>query len=231
MKTNPPKFAKAILQRFCNLKFLEEIEGDLNEEFQRRLEKQGVFKANLHYFLDVFHSIQLYPTKRTGHSSKPSLSMVSHNLLIIYRNFLRFKSTFLINFLGLSTGLTCLILIYLWVNDELNFDTFHEKKDRVFQVMEHRGTKGAIETNGQTSDFLADALAQEMPEIERAAVVTRPVASRPDGGAAEDDHPFVAGRRVAELYEDLEVRVAVVLGEEHGASRSHSGTGHDIAGG
>src|SRR5690242_1759871 len=119
MKTNPPKLAKAILQRFCNLKFLEEVEGDLNEEFQRRLEKQGALKARWHYFLAVLHSIQLYPPKRTGSAS--SLSLISHNLLIIYRNFLRFKSTFLINLLGLSTGLTCLVLIYLWVNDELNF--------------------------------------------------------------------------------------------------------------
>ncbi|HEY5747734.1 MAG TPA: ABC transporter permease [Chryseolinea sp.] len=174
MKTNPPKLAKAILQRFCNLKFLEEVEGDLNEEFQRRLEKQGAFKARWHYFLDVLHSIQLYPTKRTDRPSRPPFSLVSHNLLIIYRNSLRFKSTFLINLLGLSTGLTCLILIYLWVNDELNFDTFHEKNARVFQVMEHRGTEGSIATNGQTSDFLAEALAQEMPEIEHAAVVTPP---------------------------------------------------------
>jgi putative ABC transport system permease protein len=174
MKTNPPKLAKAILQRFCHIKYLEEIEGDLYEEFQRRLETQGAFKARLHYFLDVFHSIRFYPTKRTGPSSKPSFALISHNLLIIYRNFLRFKSTFLINLLGLSTGLTGLILIYLWVNDELNFDQFHEKNNSVFQVMEHRGTAGSIETNGQTADFLAEALAQEMPEIERAAVVTPP---------------------------------------------------------
>jgi ABC-type antimicrobial peptide transport system permease subunit len=172
MKTNPPKLAKAILQRFCNLKFLEEVEGDLNEEFQRRLEKQGALKARWHYFLDVLHSIQLYPTKRSG--TAPSLSLMSHHLLIIYRNFLRFKSTFLINLLGLSTGLTCLVLIYLWVNDELNFDTFHEKSDRIFQVMEHRATDGSINTSNQTADFLADALAQEMPEIEHAAVVTPP---------------------------------------------------------
>ncbi len=172
MKTNPPKLAKAILQRFCNLKFLEEVEGDLNEEFQRRLEKQGALKARWHYFLDVLHSIQLYPSKRTGSAS--SLSLISHNLLIIYRNFLRFKSTFLINLLELSTGLTCLVLIYLWVNDELNFDTFHEKSDRIFQVMEHRATDGSINTSNQTADFLADALAREMPEIEHAAVVTPP---------------------------------------------------------
>jgi putative ABC transport system permease protein len=172
MKTNPPKFAKAILHRFCHLRFLEEVEGDLNEEFQRRVEMQGSLKAKWHYYLDVLHSIQLYPPKKTGSASFAAL--VSHNLLMIYRNSLRFKSTFLINLLGLSTGLTCLILIYLWVGDELSFDRFHEKNARVFQVMENHGPEGAIQTSGQTADFLAEALARELPEVERAAVVTPP---------------------------------------------------------
>ena len=46
--------------------------------------------------------------------------MFRHNLLISYRNFLRFKSSFFINLIGLSTGLACVLLIFIWVNDELN---------------------------------------------------------------------------------------------------------------
>ena len=50
--------------------------------------------------------------------------MFRHNILITYRNFLRYKSSFLINLLGLSTGLACTLLIYLWVADELSVDKF-----------------------------------------------------------------------------------------------------------
>jgi putative ABC transport system permease protein len=100
--------------------------------------------------------------------------MLKHNLLFIYRNFKRFKSSFFINLVGLSTGLTSTILIYLWVNDELNFDKFHEKGSRIFQVMEHEKMDSGIKTTGQTTDFLAKTLADEMPEVEYATVVTPP---------------------------------------------------------
>lgn len=100
--------------------------------------------------------------------------MFKHNLLITFRNFRRFKSSFFINLIGLSTGLACTLLIYLWVNDELRFDKFHEKGDRIYQVMENKEIEGTIKTTGQTQDFLARILAEEMPEIELATVVTPP---------------------------------------------------------
>ncbi|HMQ00661.1 MAG TPA: hypothetical protein PKC24_12830, partial [Cyclobacteriaceae bacterium] len=64
--------------------------------------------------------------------------MFKHYITLIYRNILRAKSYFLINLVGLSTGLACTLLIYLWVRDELRMDKFHEKDARLFQVMEHQ---------------------------------------------------------------------------------------------
>ncbi|HEX8060548.1 MAG TPA: ABC transporter permease [Cyclobacteriaceae bacterium] len=98
--------------------------------------------------------------------------MLRHTLLLIYRHFRHFKSTFLINLVGLSTGMACVILIYLWANDELGFDRFHEKTDRLYQVMDNEMIDGAIKTTGHTYDFLANALKEEMPEVEYAAVTT-----------------------------------------------------------
>ncbi len=94
--------------------------------------------------------------------------MLQHNLLLIYRNFKRFKSTFFINLVGLSTGLTCVLLIYLWVNDEVSVDNFHEKDSRLFRVMVNNPRTEGIETSPSTQAILADALKEEMPEIEYA---------------------------------------------------------------
>ena len=44
--------------------------------------------------------------------------MIKHQLLLILRGFIRYKSTFFINLIGLSTALACTLLIYLWVSDE-----------------------------------------------------------------------------------------------------------------
>jgi len=97
--------------------------------------------------------------------------MLKHNLLIIFRNFKRNKSSFLINLIGLSTGLACALLIYLWVNDELNFDEFHEKDSQLFQVMQNVKTTKEIVTLDVTPGPLAETLAEEMSEVEYAASV------------------------------------------------------------
>jgi len=76
--------------------------------------------------------------------------MLHHNFILIYRNFKRFKSTFFINLIGLSSGLTCTMLIYLWVNDELHVDKFHDKADRLYQVMENWQEAWGINTKGGT---------------------------------------------------------------------------------
>lgn len=98
--------------------------------------------------------------------------MLRHNLLLIYRNLLRFKSTFFINLIGLSTGLACALLIYLWVNDELQVDKFHEKDSQLFQVMLNHHNTGGIETAHATPALLAEALTAEIPEIEHAVATT-----------------------------------------------------------
>lgn len=98
--------------------------------------------------------------------------MILHNFLLIYRNFKRFKSTFFINLAGLSTGLACVMFIYLWVHDELKMDKFHQNDDRLFQVMEHQQHTGDIRVTDSTPWLLAEALEEEFPEVEYAVVAT-----------------------------------------------------------
>lgn len=98
--------------------------------------------------------------------------MLRHNFLLIYRNFKRFKSTFFINLIGLSTGLACALLIFLWVNDELHVDKFHEKDSQLFQVMEHVDQASGMITRQTTAGPTAEALANEMPEVEYAVTTT-----------------------------------------------------------
>ena len=64
--------------------------------------------------------------------------MLKHAITLAVRNFRRHKSSFIINLIGLSTGLACALLIFLWVNDELKMDKFHANDDRLFRVMEHQ---------------------------------------------------------------------------------------------
>jgi putative ABC transport system permease protein len=100
--------------------------------------------------------------------------MIRHTLLLIYRSFKRFKSTFVINLIGLSTGLASVLLIYLWVNDELSVDKFHAKDSRLYQVMERWDSKDGIKTVYETAGPTVVALDEEIPGIEYIAAVAPP---------------------------------------------------------
>lgn len=60
--------------------------------------------------------------------------MIRNYFIITLRNLLRNKVYAVINIAGLAIGITCSILILLWVFDELSFDAFFPKADRLYQL-------------------------------------------------------------------------------------------------
>src|SRR5688572_32568604 len=60
--------------------------------------------------------------------------MLKNYFLVAIRNLSRSKFYSFINIAGLSIGITCSILILLWVSDETSFNTMHPKADRLYQV-------------------------------------------------------------------------------------------------
>jgi putative ABC transport system permease protein len=94
------------------------------------------------------------------------------NSLKIARRFLLRNGQFtLLNLIGLSTGITCAVLIFLWVNDEWRMDRFNQKGDRLFQVLQNTQTPQGIETTENTPGLLAAFLAERLPEIDYAVPV------------------------------------------------------------
>lgn len=98
--------------------------------------------------------------------------MFKQTLLLIFRNFSRFKSVFFINLIGLSTGLSCVMLICLWVNDELQMDKFYANGDRLYRIMEHRQKADGIWTSPSSSGPLAEEMLAQYPEIAYALPMT-----------------------------------------------------------
>ncbi len=92
--------------------------------------------------------------------------MLRHNLLLIYRNFKRFRSSFFINLIGLSTGMACTLLIFLWVKDELSVDRFHQNDHRIHQVMKQIPSGDGVEVAAEHAPILSDVLVDELPEVE-----------------------------------------------------------------
>jgi putative ABC transport system permease protein len=95
-------------------------------------------------------------------------NMLKNYIKIAWRNILKSKGTFAINIIGLSTGLACFILIGLWVKDELSVDKFHKNDEQLYQVMEVMEANGDISVNPDTQGLLAETMAKDLPEVEKA---------------------------------------------------------------
>ena len=169
---SPPNLATRFLRWYCHPDLVDEVEGDLQELFRRRVETKSLWRAKVLYCLNVlmflhpdyFRKRKYYPTNYT--------TMLRHNFLLAFRNFQRHRGTFFINLVGLSSGLACALLIFLWVNDELSVDKFHEKGAHLFQLLEQGETSEGVWVGEHTSGLLAETLAEEIPEVEY-AVATR----------------------------------------------------------
>jgi len=97
--------------------------------------------------------------------------MLRNYLKIAWRNIRKDRQFTFLNLAGLSTGLACALLIWLWLADERNVDKYNEKDKQLYQVMQNLKHDGIIETTTNTAGLLANALATEMPEVEYATTV------------------------------------------------------------
>lgn len=100
--------------------------------------------------------------------------MLKHHLLLAFRNFKRNKTSFFINLIGLSTGLACVLLIYLWVDSELSVDKFHDQEKQLYQVMKNNTEPHGISTGETTPGPLARSLVEEFPEVLSSVLVFPP---------------------------------------------------------
>ncbi|GAB3967804.1 ABC transporter permease [Spirosoma terrae] len=100
--------------------------------------------------------------------------MLTNYLKIAVRNLLRSKSFSAINIFGLSVGMTCCMLLLLYIRSELSFDKHHENASRLFLMAQETiigtGNKDAgasRDMNSTASATYASALKSEFPEIEQ----------------------------------------------------------------
>jgi putative ABC transport system permease protein len=85
---------------------------------------------------------------------------------IAIRKFRKQKAYSFINIAGLAIGLAACLLILLWVKDELSYDKFHEKADRIYLLALSDEIGGASSDLAVTPFAAAPAFAAEIPEIE-----------------------------------------------------------------
>ena len=182
----PPRFADRLLTWFCAPHLREEVLGDLHERYALQVKRIGQANARLRYWREVLAYVRPSMMKRkpsvrhSGEFTSPECrttfflnpDMLRNYLKIALRNFWRNKSFSAINILGLALGLTCSLLIFLWVRDELSIDRYHANGSHLYRLMWRQLSDGKRMAMAATPGPTAQELPKKFPEIVRAAGYT-----------------------------------------------------------
>ncbi|MEO6305203.1 MAG: ABC transporter permease, partial [Bacteroidia bacterium] len=79
--------------------------------------------------------------------------LINNYLKIAARNLLRNKFYSLINIFGLAIGIACFVLTVLFIIDELSYETFHSKHERIYRVCEKLDAEEGQGENSSSQPF------------------------------------------------------------------------------
>ncbi len=164
---DPPRWPVNLLRFFVKKEFLEEIEGDMEELFHDEVQQSSIRKANWRYIIEMLKLFRPILLKNLKHF--PALNhydMYKNYVKIAWRNLIKKKAYSTINIFGLGLGIACCFLIFLFVQDELSYDTYHEKKERIYRVI-HGVKSGEYPFWVWGNAPIGPALSREFPEVEK----------------------------------------------------------------
>ncbi len=92
--------------------------------------------------------------------------MIKNYFKLAWRNILKNKLFSFVNISGLAIGLSCFLLIALYIQDELSFDRYNAHADRLYRVNTDAKMGGVEALLPMTSDMMGGLLKKDYPEVE-----------------------------------------------------------------
>lgn len=180
--TTPPRWLHFILRRRIHERVLEEVEGDLQELYTHWVQRSGIFIACMRYLVAVLFYLRPLPVtlqkdRRRAFNSNHSnpfihTDMFYSSLKIAWRQLLKNKGYALINIGGLAVGMGVVLMIGLWVWDELSFDRYHKNYKRMSQAWQMVNFDGNNSFYNSMPVPLAKELRTSYGEVEAASMAT-----------------------------------------------------------
>src|SRR3954470_15700356 len=100
--------------------------------------------------------------------------MLHHYLLIAFRAFKKNRSYSIINVFGLTLGITCSLVIFLYVFDELDYDHNHIHRKQIYRLNDayHLPNNAGYEEYAASGPMVSQVLVKDFPEIRQAVRIT-----------------------------------------------------------
>jgi putative ABC transport system permease protein len=173
---SPPTWAAKLLVWYCKPELLEDLQGDLNEYFQRNIKSEGVRKAKLIYILDVFKFFRLYTVRKPEFVNLLiNFFMIGSYIKTSGRSIVRNKLFSAINIFGLAISMSVGLVLIGTMSDIQSYDKFHKNYDNIYRVIsryEYLGDKGS-NFMATTSLKAAKALQATFSAPEAVAILRR----------------------------------------------------------
>ncbi|MEM6844412.1 MAG: ABC transporter permease [Bacteroidota bacterium] len=168
----PPQRALRFLRWFCQDEYLEEIEGNLLELYEQQYEDSPA-KARWQFVWNVLRHFRPAFIKSLSSPPLTSSAMFRNYFKVAWRNALKQKLYSFINLSGLTIGMSCFILIALYIQYELSYDTHHERADQTYRIYlkETGNAFRGTDLFAVSPEPLAPALRESFPEVQAAATI------------------------------------------------------------
>jgi len=157
----PPKIAQWILSITNRKGNRETVLGDFQEFYEQIKKDSGSSAANIWYWSQAFKSLPKFILS----SIYWGAIMLKNYFTLAVRNIYKHKGYSAINIFGLAVGLASFLLMLLWIQEELSFDSFHTNGDQIYRVISELHSNDGKVLNAKTPNALAPELKNEFPEI------------------------------------------------------------------
>ena len=167
----PPKWASRFLRWFLREELIEEVEGDITENYLDNI-TSSPRRAKLDYCLQVIGYLRPFAIRGFSLSTYYTVAMFRNYFRLTLRSLLRNWKYASINVLGLSISLAVVFLMLLWVASEWNTDKFHVNGDQLYLAKRIIPlSKNTLDVSQNVAYPLLIAAVDELPEVERFAAI------------------------------------------------------------
>jgi putative ABC transport system permease protein len=160
-KDTPPPLGEKILNIFLPKKESLSVAGDYEELYSEIVHSRGKSKALLWYWIQIIKSIWAGISVYIWWS----LTMFKSYIKVAVRNLKRHKIYSFINISSLAIGMACCVLILMWINDEIQYDRFHEQNENIYRVVNDLNYGPHSQLTDGTPFPLGPAMKEEIPEV------------------------------------------------------------------
>ncbi len=159
---NLPKWQSKFIRYFCPIEMIEELEGDIIDDYNWRVTKKGRFKADLFLFLNTLSSLRFLTAKLF---SLPSFNVIHNYAKVYFRSNKKQLPTYFFHIISLAVGLASFIATLSFYQFEYSYDTYHPEYENTYRLERIINDTNIEKRKNGCSLVLEQYLREYAPEI------------------------------------------------------------------